>query len=700
MSSSLQQSVRPTGQPQYTTCLRHMSAILITLSCVLGPSLSYASNLQTTPPLNYFGEVGLLQLPNARFAETGRISLGTSQSKPYNHYFVTIQSLPWLETTLGYTDIKDHDIRDKRLDTKIRLRKESNYWPQIALGIRNLTGTDTFSAEYLVASKRYHEWDFTLGFGWGYLATSQLLNNPLRLFGSHLVQRDKTRSSRWFRGEHASLFGGASYQMPIPGLVFKIELNPNNHLGEPNTTYFPSDGPVNIGLAYRPAPNLDFSLGLEGGDTLVAQAVVHSNLQIDKTPPPATYPSDKQVTHHAVDDPAQAMQSMVFDLEQQGYQVDAAQLQKNALTLRGSHQTITQIPQTLGRIARVASQYFSEQDIPQLTFIHQPQGFPTTAVVLPRWDFAKALTHQSSPEEIWQHTQLESAPTTTSTLLHPDTTYPLCDSSVIPQLGQHIPDDQNARYAYQLSANLAGRCTLNHHWSISGALNFNIANNIANLNPTNSQLPAVRRDIRNYIQKGKQGIEHLALHYQWKPSSSWYARVNAGLLEAMYAGVGTEWLYHPYNQPWAIGIDLNYVRQRGFNKLLSLRDYQTTTGHLNGYYHIAQHNIDAKFSVGRYLAKDIGATLDLSHRFDNGAKIGAYTTLTEKSATRYRDKGIYISVPLDLFLQGTYEPNINMKWHTLNQDHGQRLNHINPLYHITQDTHSSAIARDWHKLLD
>ena len=699
MIRSLQPFIKPSlSQP--ITCLKPIGVRLIALACIVQSSILHAADLKTTPPLNDVGEVGLLQLPSARFAEIGRISLGASQSKRYNHYFVTIQSFPWLETTLGYTDINGESARDKRLDTKIRLRKESNYWPQIALGIRNLTGTDQFSGEYVVASKRYYDWDFSLGVGWGYLAAGQLFNNPLRLFGSHLTQRDATRSSRWFRGENASLFGGASYQMPIPGLMFKIELDPNNHLNEPNKTYTQSRSPINIGLAYRPIPNLDLSLGLEGGDTLMAQAVLHSNLQIDKTPLPAISPSNKQATHQTIQSPGQAVQNIVFDLEQQGYQIDAAQIQSNTLTLHGTHQTLTQIPQTLGRIARVASQHLPEHDVPELTFIHQTQGLPTTTIVLPRWDFAKALVHQSSPEEIWQHTQLQAPPTKTDTSFHSDTRYPLCNGSVIPQLRQHIPDDQHTSYAYQFSANLAGHCIFDHRWSLSGALNFNIANNITRLTPTNNSLAAVRRDIRDYIQKGKNGIESLALHYQWKPSSAWYARVNAGLLEAMYAGIGTEILYHPYNQAWAFGMDLHHVRQRGFNKLFSLRDYQTTTGHLSGYYHSAPHNIDAKLSVGRYLAKDVGATLDVSHRFDNGAKIGAYTTLTKRSGTGYQDKGLYISVPLDLFLQGSYQPDLDMRWHSLNQDNGQRLDHINQLYPMTQDTHSTAIARDWHKLLD
>ncbi|MDU8421091.1 YjbH domain-containing protein, partial [Pseudomonas syringae] len=59
-----------------------------------------------------------------------------------------------------------------------------------------------------------------------------------------------------------------------------------------------------------------------------------------------------------------------------------------------------------------------------------------------------------------------------------------------------------------------------------------------------------------------------------------------------------------------------------------------------------------KMSVGQYLAKDKGGTLDLSKRFDSGVTVGAYATLTNVSKQEYGEgsftKGFYISVPLDL----------------------------------------------------
>ena len=44
--------------------------------------------------------------------------------------------------------------------------------PAVALGINDLIGTGVYSGEYLVASKRFGNFDFSLGIGWGRLAST------------------------------------------------------------------------------------------------------------------------------------------------------------------------------------------------------------------------------------------------------------------------------------------------------------------------------------------------------------------------------------------------------------------------------------------------------------------------------------------------------------------------------------------------
>ncbi|MDW7749070.1 YjbH domain-containing protein, partial [Halomonas sp.] len=136
-----------------------------------------------------FGGVGLMQTPTARMAELGHFSAGWSRSAPYRRYSIFVQPTSWLETGFRYGSVEnrrygpsiagERDYLDKGIDAKLRLREESRYWPQLAVGLRDAGGTSQFGAEYLVASKRWHDVDLTLGLGWGYLGNASDVASPL-----------------------------------------------------------------------------------------------------------------------------------------------------------------------------------------------------------------------------------------------------------------------------------------------------------------------------------------------------------------------------------------------------------------------------------------------------------------------------------------------------------------------------------------
>ena len=49
----------------------------------------------------------------------------------------------------------------------------------LAVGVQDAIGTGIYAAEYIVGSKRFWDFDLTLGMGWGRLATGSDLTNPL-----------------------------------------------------------------------------------------------------------------------------------------------------------------------------------------------------------------------------------------------------------------------------------------------------------------------------------------------------------------------------------------------------------------------------------------------------------------------------------------------------------------------------------------
>ena len=151
-----------------------------------------------------WGEIGLLQTPTARMASAGDVRFHVSHVAPFTRGTVMFQPLDGLEFGFRYTDVANRlygaeiaggqTYKDKSIDVKLRFREESANAPQIAFGLRDLGGTGLFSSEYVVANKRWGNWDASLGLGWGNLGARGNISNPLSFLGSVFNVRSAIRS--------------------------------------------------------------------------------------------------------------------------------------------------------------------------------------------------------------------------------------------------------------------------------------------------------------------------------------------------------------------------------------------------------------------------------------------------------------------------------------------------------------------------
>ncbi len=154
----------------------------------------------------------------------------------------------------------------------------------------------------------------------------------------------------------------------------------------------------------------------------------------------------------------------------------------------------------------------------------------------------------------------------------------------------------------------------------------------------------------------------------------------------MYAGAGGEVLYRPFNSPVALGVDLNWVKQRDFDQRFGLRDYDTWTGHATAYIETGVEDVLAQVSVGRYLAKDYGMTVNLSRQFDSGVRVGAWATFTDAGDAYGEgsfDKGVFIALPFDAFFTSSSRSYATVSWQPLTRDGGARLARRYNLYDLT-----------------
>jgi hypothetical protein len=207
-----------------------------------------------------------------------------------------------------------------------------------------------------------------------------------------------------------------------------------------------------------------------------------------------------------------------------------------------------------------------------------------------------------------------------------------------------------------------------------------------------SNLPRVRTYVREYLTSSPVNMSELQLNAARQLAPDLYGMAYAGLLETMYGGVGGELLYRPFGEHWALGGDINWVRQRGFDQHFGFRDYHVVTGHVTAYVDTGIQHVLAKISYGRYLAGDTGTTIDLSRVFDNGVRMGAYATFTNVSRAQFGegsfDKGIYVTIPFDLLLPRSTTTQSTLMWQPLLRDCGAKLQRAYSLYDLTSDRDS------------
>jgi hypothetical protein len=124
--------------------------------------------------------------------------------------------------------------------------------------------------------------------------------------------------------------------------------------------------------------------------------------------------------------------------------------------------------------------------------------------------------------------------------------------------------------------------------------------------------------------------------------------------------------------------------------MMKFTDYSVKTGHVTAYWNPSfAPDVLMKLSVGQYLAGDKGATLEVSKHFDSGIVVGTYATITNVSPDEYGEgdftKGVYISVPMDLFSAYPTRSRAQVSWSPLTRDGGQMLGRKFDLYSMTSD---------------
>ncbi len=642
---------------------------------------------------NNWGNVGLLQTPTARMRQEGYFGLGLHRVRPYEQVNLMFQPMSWMEAGFRYTSILnrlyspfeswsgDQSYKDKSIDLKLRAVKEDDWVPEVSVGWRDMGGTGLFSSEYVVANKRAGSLDFSLGLGWGYLGGRANLKNPLsKVMGQGFDVREKDvgqggkfAGKSWFHGP-AAMFGGVSYQSPWD-VVFKLEYDGNNYKNEPLSNVFEVKHPINLGVVYTGWKGFDVHAGIERGNTFSVGVTMFTDLS-GLNVPKVTDPALPRISQER-SDKTPNWSATAKDIEKYTqWQVDQMYVSDNKLVVEA---------------ARSNNPYPSVRLDKAMTVIHRDAPASVETVEVQHKALGSVLAVETVDREQWAQSQTQpsrtnkvSVPQQPAYKVEPHYGYPtLSEQSTHfyfdPGLDflQHLggPD---GFVLYQFSLALRTGLKLPAGFEVKSLVRQRLVNNYDRFRDGgSSSMPRVRTHMREYFVTSPTTLTNLTLSKTARASDSLYWGAYGGYFEEMFGGVGAEGLYRQPGSRWALGMDVNKVKQRNFAQDFGFRGYQVQTGHVTGYWMTPIEGVSTSLAVGQYLAGDKGATLTVTKIFANGSVMGAYATKTNVPAEVFGegsfDKGIFWAIPFDAFLTSSSRSYASFSWKPLTRDGGAKL---------------------------
>jgi len=705
--------------------------ILLLISFPLLADIDDYYDYLRSPSHSDYGTIGLVNMPSARTMPEGSLAFHWSRAQPYMRGSIVGYPFSWFEALYKYTDINDipyskykdfsggQSLKDKAFDVKFVLLKESNYFPQVAFGIRDLGGTNRFAAEYLVASKYYKNFDFTVGLGFGTLASSYNgFSNPLiNLSESFRVRGNSGESGTggsispdaWLSGEKVSIFGGFEYFFSnLPNIRLKLEYDTTNYATEGERPIL-QESPFNFSFVYTPSRQLKFHIGAVRGNTLqigftYAGAYGGKDPLKIKRDPIKNVPRKEIIKQINSSNERAYYLTTLEHLRRNNIFLQSASVEGNVMHVTYAQRVHQSYIRAAGRVSNILDQ-ISPEDIEIFKLSSMNLTSLMHTIEIPRNEFRANLEDKNTANVQYVANVYKSNDSYQDLEFKPIAKFPEHNYGFTPALRSHIggPD---GFYFGELYLRGSSNLTFNRNLSLTTIAGLSVSDNFDQIRlPSDSILPHVRTDIVDYLKGGRGfSITRMQLDYITNPLNSIYTKISAGIFEEMFGGIGTEILYRPFKSDLAIGAEVYYAKQRNFQQMFKFQNYDVVTGHLNLFYHHSPSKVLTTIRGGRFLAKDSGITLDFSRRFKSGLYMGAFFTLTDISKEEFGegsfDKGFYFSFPLEIFQTKYTAGRTFFGLKPLTRDGGAYLIKGLSLYGVTDQGSYSSINKDWDDFYD
>jgi hypothetical protein len=690
------------------SCLSRILSLTLcsALATCLGATTAYAHEYM--PSSTLFGPLGLNTVPSARMDEAGTVKIGVSALDPYVHAFAGFQLATPLYINIRQTaEASDLNAKAKRLypgvDLKLRLLEETGRRPEISVGINAALGHKRMASEYIALSKRYNDFDFTAGIGWGRMGSAGHIKNPLKAISKHfggdraLDGEMANRPAHWFTGDNVGFFAGVEYFTPIDGLSLKFDYGADRYTVEKQNPDFDAPAPWSIGVVYQPYDWVDMSLALQGTDRVMGRISLKGLLQNWRNKNAKIRSNEPKLQPRHTGTIAQQEHTNNEGIE--------------ALSVE-SYLALNPYEPAPRQIGYAAIETANQANTKAEEIVIRPSvmGLQGPSVRLLRRDFERALIdNQGSPQEIWNNAEFDtSGKGAFSRPENTDKSGIFGHNFYLTQLNTLSLSEEDNGVLYRTSAIAGGRGPAFFGFLDAGyALRLNIHDNLDKISDIRPRSPLpVRSDIDVFAQN-RLILDHsyLALTHSFTPQL--HLSLLGGYLEEMYGGFGGELLYRPFGSRLSYGAELWQVFKRDpyTDFALGLTYDHLLTGHMNMWYEIPHHDLTLQAKAGRYLGEDIGGTLSLHKNFKNGVDLQGFVTVTNKGdfdlfgGTTHAYSGLRLTMPLGGFKYVPKGVSTQLRVEPFGRDTGQALENPLPLYELTRQFSYSHMAQHWLDIL-
>ena len=612
---------------------------------------------------NNHGVVGLINMPTARFFDESSHGFTFNFSDPDQKITMTSSPFDWLEASFFYTNISNanycadleepicrQDYKDKGFNAKIRLKEEGKL-PALAIGLNDFGGTGLYSSEYIVASYGIDNLDLHFGLGWGNLNSSEDFKNPLiYLHDSFGTRPDFTESEggqfqkdRYFSDSSITPFFGLSYALNDKSII-KLERDTTKTSGI--IKYKKNEFPISIGFDYKLRENFNIGLSFERGNTF---SVKFSYKKKNDPPLKNNY---KRVEKVGNQDEYAHLRS---NLERNGIGVNKIIESDKKIGLEltqfqhGNSQIIDQIISDAKNVSEIEKDFVINYKIADLYAV---KNFDEAEL-----DNSKIIYQRNPRAGLYTDTRIRLRP------------YLAAREGF---LKMAVLAENDLEYVFK------------DNFFFSSNLKYSLWDNFGDLiyPPENTYPAQVRSDIKDYLRNFNDGIVIGRAQFDgFKTiSENNHLMFSFGIFEEMFSGYGAEYLHFNNESNHAYGFEIFHVYKRDYELRFGTLDYDQTTAHLNYYYrNYGLIPFDLKASYGKYLAGDIGGTIELSRSFSNGVSFGVFATFTDVSSRDYGegsfDKGVFFNIPI-------FSNLTSYTWRPLTKDPGAKLIRKNNLFDL------------------